>query len=85
MQYHYVVGYDTEIGKWFVESDTTAYFPDGNIWDNKKLTETGYGWMVADPWDGEGDPQVASTDFDLLKTLQYLVDTWPTPKESNAT
>jgi len=31
MQYHYVVGYDSEHDSWFVESDPYAFFPDGNI------------------------------------------------------
>ena len=36
MQYHYVVGYDTQTQKWFLESDTTAYFSDGNLWDEEQ-------------------------------------------------
>ena len=78
MQYHYVVGYDTETGKWFVESDTTAYFPDGNIWDDKRYKSDFWGWFISE--DGSDEE---SLDSDLFKTLHYLVDTWPTPKESN--
>ena len=33
MQYHYVIGYDTEAKRWFLELDTTAYFSDGHVWD----------------------------------------------------
>jgi hypothetical protein len=32
MQFHYVVGYDTDAKKWFVD-DETKYL-DGNVWDN---------------------------------------------------
>ena len=80
MQYHYVVAYDTETCKWFVESDTTAYFQDGNVWDDERYKSDFWGWFV--PEDGSDEE---SLDYTLLKTLQYLVDTWPTPKESNAT
>ena len=40
MQYHYVVGYDSESMRWFVESDTTAYFPDGHVWDDNQYKES---------------------------------------------
>ena len=76
MQYHYVVGYDSESMRWFVESDTTAYFSDGNVWDNKAADETGYGWSVPD----EGSFEEA-LDVDLFRTLGYIVDTFPVPEE----
>ena len=77
MQYHYVIGYDTDTKKWFVESDTTAYFSDGNIWDDDQHHEESWGWKV--PEDGSDDEAL---DYDLLRTLYSLVDIIPIPKES---
>ena len=79
-QFHYVVGYDTDQKKWFVETDTTAYFQDGNVYDDDSATQTGYGWFAP----GDDMPAEQSLDFYLLRTLEYIVDTWPIPKESNA-
>ena len=28
MQYHYVVGYDSEKDRWWIEADPEAYFPE---------------------------------------------------------
>jgi hypothetical protein len=79
MQYHYVIGYDTEAKRWFVESDTTAYFSDGNLWDEDQYRKEFWGWRVPD------DSEYA-LDIDLLNTLHYLVDIIPIPKEyENAT
>lgn len=77
MQYHYVVFYDTETRKWGVESDTTAYFQDGNVWDDDAATETGYGWFSP----ADDMPTEAALDETLVRTLGYLVDTWPGPEE----
>ena len=76
MQYHYVVGYDSEMKKWFVESDTTAYFQDGNVYDDELYRKSSYGWRV--PKEGSRDETL---DYHLLNTLEYLVDTFPTPQE----
>lgn len=79
MQFHFVVGFDTEINKWFVEADTTAYFPDGSIFypDRASSREYGhYGW-----WYPEEDSAEEKIDMELLRTLQYLVDTFPVPQE----
>lgn len=76
MQYHYVIGYDSVSMKWFLELDTTAYFPDGNIWDDKKYREEFFGWRV--PEEGSDDEAL---DYDLLNTLRYILDTFPIPKE----
>ena len=79
MQYHYVVGYDDKLDRWFVESDTTAYFPDGNMFDYAKAesAEWGYsGWFMP-----EDDHPEAVLDMKLLRTLQYIVDTFPTPQD----
>ena len=74
MQFHYVVGYDTENKRWFVESDPDAYFPDGYVFDPDAANKTGYGWMIPE----EGSPEEA-LDYELLRTLGYIVDTFPTP------
>ena len=75
MQYHYVVGYDTDRKRWFLESDTTAYFSDGNLWDDEQYRQNFYGWRLPEigPEDG--------LDEQLLNTLYSLVDTFPIPKE----
>jgi len=78
MEYHYVVGYNTELEKWFVETDTTAYFPDGNIFDGNMADEMGFGWRL--PYD---TPEMESLDTTLYKTLEYIVDTFPIPQEES--
>ena len=45
MQYHYVVFYDSEKKRWGMEYDAEAYFPDGNVWDDVRADEHGYGWF----------------------------------------
>lgn len=80
MQYHYVVGYDSEMDQWFIESDTTAYFPDGNVWDDKQYRESFYGWKVPD----EDSPEEA-IDYAALRILQScLPGIIPTPASSEA-
>ena len=32
-QYHHVIFYDTAREEWFVDRDTDAYLPDGEVWD----------------------------------------------------
>ena len=76
MQYHYVIGYDTELKKWFVESDTTAYFENGNVWDDEQYKESFWGWKV--PEEGSKEEFL---DYDLFNILQYIVDTIPVPQE----
>lgn len=75
MQFHYVVGYDSEHERWWVESDTTAYLSDGNIWSQEVSDKEGYGWFVPE----EGSPEEA-LDHELLNTLAALVDVIPIPK-----
>jgi hypothetical protein len=77
MQIHYVVGYDSEEDRWFVESDPTAYFPDGNIWDQKKSdsSDWGYlGWGI--PEEGSFEEALDQKGYDMLKSL---VPIWPSP------
>ena len=76
MQFHYVVGYDSESMRWFIESDTTAYFPDGHVWDEQQAREHFYGWRV--PEEGSADEALDDT---LVRTLGYIVDTFPVPEE----
>ena len=76
MQYHYVVGYDSDKKRWWVENDPTAYFPDGNVWDDKQCDETGYGWIYPD----EDSPE-AALDMKLYRVLYSLTHTWPIPQE----
>jgi hypothetical protein len=78
MQYHYVVGYDTDMKKWFVELDTTAYFSEGNVWSDEKYEEDDQGFFVPD----FGTPEY-SIDQTLVNTLQYIVDTFPIPQEAS--
>lgn len=76
-QYHYVVGYDDETDKWFVEHDTTAYFPDGNMFDPAKAQsdEWGYyGWFMPE----DDHPEVA-IDEKCMNMLNALVTIWPSP------
>lgn len=75
MQYHYVVGYDSEKDRWWVESDPTAYWlPDGSLWDDKAADETGYGWTVPE----EGSHEEA-LDHKCWQMLNSLVPIWPSP------
>ena len=75
MQFHYVIGYDTQTQKWFLESDTTAYFPDGNVWDDKQYQKEFFGWRLPEVGPEDG------LDESLLNTLYSLVDVIPIPKE----
>lgn len=76
MQFHYVIGYNTETKKWFVEMDTEAYFPDGSVWDEEQYEKEFWGWVV--PEDGS---EAEALDLDLLNTLECIVSTFPIPKE----
>ena len=74
-QYHYVIGYDSEMKKWFLELDTTAYFSDGHVWDEEQYRKEFWGWRVPD------DASEEDLDQTLLNTLRYILDTFPIPKE----
>lgn len=76
MQYHYVIGYDSVSMKWFVELDTTAYFQDGNVWDDEQYREHFYGWRLPREMTPEEE-----LDQTLVNTLYSLVDIIPVPKE----
>ena len=72
MQYHYVVYYDAEEKKWNVESDTTAYFREGNVWSNDRS------FFVPE----KSTPEYV-LDESLWRTLLYIVDTFPIPQEAS--
>lgn len=79
MEFHYVIGYDTDSKKWFVEGDTEAAFPGGHVFDLElsQNPDRGYdGWFEPQPEDKE-----YLLDTRLLSTLEYIVDTFPLPKE----
>ena len=80
MQFHYVVGYNSDLKKWFVEYDTTAYLPDGNMFDPAKAEspEWGYsGWFMP-----EDDHPEAAIDQKCWLMLHSLVPIWPSPIEN---
>jgi hypothetical protein len=68
MQYHYVIGYDTELKKWFVEYDTQNYFLSGNIWN-------------PDEWKYAENESEETIDSILISTLEHIVDTIPALQE----
>jgi hypothetical protein len=74
MQYHYVVGYDSDEDRWFIEYDPTAYFDSGNIWDEKKAEVEFVGWKVPE----EGSHEEA-LDVKCWTMLKSLVPIWPSP------
>jgi hypothetical protein len=80
MQYHYVVGFDSDNNRWWIEYDTTAYFPDGNIYNTEiskdEFPNTIYpGWFL--PEEGSHEEKL---DVALLKTLEYCIpDIMPIP------
>jgi len=78
MQYHYVVYYDIESKKWYVELDTTAYFHEGNVWSDEKYEEYDEGFFAPH----FGTPEY-TLDQTLVNTLQYIVDTFPIPEEAS--
>jgi hypothetical protein len=63
MRYYYVIGYDSKSMKWWVESDTTTYFPDGNVWDDEQ-----HNWIVL-----SDDSPEKTLDTDLFSTLQSCI------------
>lgn len=76
MQYHYVVGYDTESKKWFIDPDLDAYFPNGSVWDNDKSESSDYfvsGWIAPE----DVTPEQSALDMEILHTLESVIDTFP--------
>lgn len=79
MQFHFVVGFDTDSNRWWVESEPDAYFPDGNIWDGDRSDSREYGffgWFMA-----EDDSAEAKLDLALFRALQSSLSSIPVPQE----
>ncbi len=79
MQYHFVIGFDTDNNRWWVESEPEAYFPDGNIWDRDRASSREYsflGWFQA-----EDDSAEAKLDLALFRALQSSLSSIPIPQE----
>ena len=76
MQYHYVVFYDSVLKRWAVEFDADAYFPDGNVWDDARADEYGYGWFFP-----EEDADEALTEQTLCNILYDTIGAIPIPRE----
>lgn len=74
MQFHYVVGYDSDKKRWWVESDPEAYFPDGSVWDDTLADEEGYGWFQPD---SQGSPLAYLIDERCYTMLNTLATIWP--------
>ena len=78
MQFHYVVGYDSDTKRWWVEWDSEAYFPDGHVWDDERDRAAEYGWIVPE----DGSPEEA-LDMELYRILKSCIpDILPTPQEA---
>jgi len=78
MQYHYVVGYDSEYDCWFVESDPYAFFPDGNIFSfsNGALSPS---WVFPD--EGSDEERI---DYECFRILESCVPgILPTPSKED--
>ncbi len=77
MQYHYVVGYDSEKDRWWVESDPEAYFIDGSVWSRENANDPNHGYL------GWFQPEEGTFESDLdlkcWQMLHSLVPIWPSP------
>ena len=80
MQFHYVVGFETESKKWFVDPDVDAYFSDGSVWDDDKSESSD--WLVSGWFTPEEGSAEEALDYHLLKTLKDIIVTFPVPKEA---
>jgi hypothetical protein len=76
-QFHYVVGYNSDTDKWFVEFDTTAYLPDGNVFYADRADSEAWGWNGWHvPDDGSHDEALDQKCWNMLNSL---VPIWPSP------
>jgi hypothetical protein len=74
MQYHFMVMYDDQTQMWSVDQDTLrSVMTDGTIYNRDVFP----GWS----WPEEGSREEA-LDWELYKTLQYIVATFPIPQEA---
>ena len=74
MQFHYVIGYDTDTRKWFIDGDQYSYLPDGNVWHN----ENGGFWDIPNEYDGS-----EIIDERCWNMLNTLVTIWPEVDHGN--
>ena len=72
-EFHYTVIYDDRTNSWSVETDDTAYYPDGNVYDRNMFP----GWFV--PEEGSAE---AALDKQLIRILQSIAHTLPIPQEA---
>lgn len=73
MEFHYTVIYDDKVNAWSVEPDPSMYYQNGNICDYDR---NGFpGWSFPE----ENSPEEA-LDWELFRTLQYIVSTFPVPQ-----
>lgn len=71
MQFHYVVGYDSDKNCWWLEDGHEVYFPDGNVWDDEDGN-----WFL--PEKGSDEEHL---DMKAFRVLKYHAGFWPSPKE----
>ena len=78
MQYHYVVAYDSEYDRWFVESDPYAFFPGGNIFSLEEAERAhGDGWIFPDENSDE-----ERIDYECYRVLESCIPgILPTPSK----
>jgi len=69
MQYSYVVTYDSDKDKWFIDHDMIGNM-DGNVWDD----DLGFFWP-----DDEHAPMSEGIDQKCMQMLHSLVTIWPSP------
>jgi len=78
MQYHFVVGYDTELKQWFVDTDIDSHFPEGSVWDDDKTAASCYadsGWIAPE----DVTPQQSALDAELLQFVRANILNWELP------
>lgn len=77
MEHHFVIGYDTDKNKWFVDFGDEGYFPEGNIYDAESETAGGYnrGWRQPK------NIQEEVVDQKIRNVLNAVIDIIPVPKE----
>lgn len=69
MQFSYVVTYDSDKDKWFIDNDMIGNM-DGNVWDD----DLGFFWA-----DDEFAPMSEGIDNKCYQMLRSLVPIWPSP------
>jgi hypothetical protein len=62
-QFHHVVFYDTAREAWFVDPQTDAYFPDGEVYD----------YAGSQEWEGVPEAEEDAYNMDIAY-LQYILN-----------